>query len=723
MRKSILLNILYIVPVTFFSLSTVATYAANQHVIDSLKEKLNTHQQQDTMRVILLLNISEAYFNVSTDSLSAYARKAYALSQKLDYKKGIYNSYTQIGNGFLAKNHFDSAYIYYTRSLEMSKKLDDKPLIAARYNSIGNVYLRKADYKTALLYYDTAIMYGKESAALSELARAHNNIASIYYEQGSYNGALQYYLEGLKAHQQLDNITDVETTTLNLANVYFRLDDYDKAKEYAQRALAMSKESGSKWSVISVLTTYAMIFDKEQLYDSALQYQYRALDVAAELNNAYLNNLLKSNIAEQHLKKGNLDSAAILYKESIEVSKQIQDDEGVAVAHKGYGQVLIKKGNRAEGIRYMESALDFFTENHMYEEAMEITGYLSGAYAKSGNYQQAYKYSTLKNTYQDTLAKQEVISSARRMEYEHELDKKEGRIALLEKDKELTQAKSRDKTIIIILFIIGKLLMATIIYLIYRNLKQTRRRSEVIEEQKLEIERQAEELQQLNSFKDMTFSVLSHDLRSPINSLTMTMSLLDEGIMEPEEFSLYKQEINNKLQSVSLMLDNLLLWARSQMKGENTLDIQKINVKRKALRAIATMKDAASEKNIMLEEHIDDELFIEADRNQVEMVVRNLVSNAIKFTPDGGRVTLSATKEGDVVRMAVTDTGVGMPQDIADKLFDGNPNISYAGTKGEKGTGIGLHLSHTFILNNKGTISVSSKEGDGTTFTITLPAA
>src|SRR5690606_22977935 len=112
------------------------------------------------------------------------------------------------------------------------------------------------------------------------------------------------------------------------------------------------------------------------------------------------------------------------------------------------------------------------------------------------------------------------------------------------------------------------------------NLRRVRKRNEVILSQKKEIEQQAERLEQLNRFKDTTFSVLSHDLRSPINALAGTMAMLDEGIITPEECTAYKGELNIKLQSVTLMLDNLLLWARSQMKGEHTLDIERINVRR-----------------------------------------------------------------------------------------------------------------------------------------------
>lgn len=700
----------------------ISGYAAPKTVIDSLKKEL-VKLPENNARVDILLSISYAYDKVNIDSFTHYGRAAQYLAKKLDYRKGINEANFQLGNIHYSSNAHDSAIYYYTLSLNDAKQENNKSLIAQRYSNIANVYLSKIEYQTALAYYDTAIAYAEEADNLHILAQARNNIGTIYYEKGSYKSALQYYLEGLSTHEELGNVKDIETVLVNLANVYFRLGDHDMAKQYAGRAQKLSDSTGNLWNLISVYNNYSMIFNEEANYDSSLHYQYKAMHLAKDMNSPFLINLLDGNIAELYLEKGMLDSAANLYKRTINVSETLNDIEGVAVGHKGYGQALVAKGDYYKGIKHLETALGILQSKQMREEAMEVAEVLAGAYSKTGNYKKAYDYSLINSKLRDTLAKEAALTAARNMEFETELDKKEARIALLEKDNELKQTRNTNQRIVLIALSSGFILLCVIIYLGYRNLKQTKRKSKLIEEQKKEIQLQAEQLERLNSFKDTTFSVLSHDLRSPINALTITMSMLDEDIIKPEEFREYKTELSNKLQSVSLMLDNMLLWARSQMKGEHTLEIEKVSVKHRTLRAFAVLKDVADQKNIKLEDKISENLFVNADKNQAEMVLRNLVSNAIKFTPEGGTISVSATKDGNMVHISVVDTGVGMPQEIADNLFDGNPNSSKAGTKGEKGTGIGLHLSHTFIQNNNGNISVHSKEGEGTTFIVSLPAA
>ncbi|MCB0699383.1 MAG: tetratricopeptide repeat-containing sensor histidine kinase [Chitinophagales bacterium] len=699
--------------------STHGVKAAN---IDSIKTELEKYSKSDTTRIRILLYLSNAYVKIQTDTSKMYAQQAYKLAKEYGHYIGVCNSLSQIGTAYYSKSMFDSAKYYYEKALALAIEKNYTEDLSVRYNNLGNLYLRTGKYKTSLAYYDTVIHYAQIENNIEEMARARNNIATIYYEQGSYKSALKYYLQGIKILEDAGKTADVETTLLNLANVYFRLNNYDKALEYAHKAYGMATISGSKWVIVSVYTTYSMIFQKQEKYDSSLHYQFQALHQAELLNNTYLINLLKTNIAELYLDVNKIDSSEILYREAIEVSKKIGDREGELVAIAGLGKVLITKGDRASGVPLLEDVLQTFMDNEMREDAFETSQWLANSYSKAGNYTKAYKYLDIKDKYRDTMAKDEALKAATSMEYDYELDKKEARIKELEKDQILKETRDLSQRVLLAGLIIGILLMGVIAYLTNRNLQQAKKKNELITQQKEEIECQAKKLEDLNKFKDTTFSVLSHDLRSPINALTAAVNLLDEGIITPEEFKVYREELNNKLEAVNLMLDNLLLWARSQMSGEHTLDIEKISIKRKVLKGFAVARDAAKQKNIQLIENIPDNLYAHADRVQMEMVFRNIISNAVKFTPDGGSITVDAEQNKGKVVVRIKDTGVGMTDKQMDALFDGSPNKSTAGTGGEKGTGIGMLLSYEFVKNNSGEMTVESVQGDGTTFTLSIPA-
>jgi signal transduction histidine kinase len=264
-------------------------------------------------------------------------------------------------------------------------------------------------------------------------------------------------------------------------------------------------------------------------------------------------------------------------------------------------------------------------------------------------------------------------------------------------------------------------MVAIAAYLFMLNIRKLNKNREVLKHQKHEMELQAKKLQDMNDFKDNTFNVLSHDLRSPVNALTSAMMLLDEKVITPEEFAMHRHELNSKLQSVSLLLENMLYWARTQMKGEEVLNITKLSVKNKTLRVMAVLKDAAQQKNINLTYDVADSIHVYADLNQLDIILRNLTSNAIKFTPSGGNVVISAREDSYKTHISVTDTGVGMTAEQINNLFKDNSHASTQGTSGERGTGLGLQLSNKFAQNNGGSIHVVSKPGKGTTFTLTLP--
>lgn len=695
--------------------------AANK--IDSLKRELSQSRHADTAQVQLQLEISRLYFDVSVDSSMRYAQKAFQTSQYMGHDRLVIASYLQIGNTHYQQGRYDSAMHYTGSALKLAKQKNEYSHYIRALTATGNIYLRQNDHKNALRYYDssrkTAVKY-KDS---TELATAINNVAIIQFEQGNYAAALKNHLQALSLNEKLGRQAEIETTLLNISNIYFRLGVHDKAKEYAGRAMMLARASGSQWTAVSVQTTYAMIYNEEKKYDSSMACLLKAKDIAGVINSPYLNNIITGNMAECHLNLGNVAKAESLYKASLAESEKLNDLLGVALAKGGMGQVMVRKGNLQEGIVYLEDALAVLQDNEMPEQAMHLADTLARTLEKTGRYKEALKYYHISDDYSRAIAKNKGRIAAQKIEYENLLEKKEDQIALLEKDKAIEAGKIANNRIVLFGALTCAILAVIIALLQFRNMMNTRKRNAVITEQKNEIEIQAEKLRRLNAFKDTTFSVLSHDLRSPINALTGTMSMLDEGIITPDEFKLYKEELNNKLQSVTLLLDNLLQWAKSQMKGENVLDLEKISLRRKVLKSFAVHKDAAQQKNITLTANFTEQLFAYADRNQIDMVIRNLLSNAIKFTPENGSVIVNGLQQRNEVVLSITDTGIGMTEEQAAKLFDGNPNVSTHGTSGEKGIGIGLHLSHSFIINNKGSIKVQSQPGKGTTFTITLPAA
>jgi signal transduction histidine kinase len=686
-----------------------------QFKTDSLRKLLRAHSEQDSLKVVLLLSLGNEYEMVNSDSIFDYGRQALGLSQKLQFNKGIANAYELIGAAYTMKGNYDSALVYFHKALSIAKDNKLGKLIATKYNHIANAHFLKAAYAEASIYYDSVIIAADQNGNAEIKGSTNSNLANVYFKMGDYTRALQYYLAGLKIQEQLGSEINIASDLANIANVYYRLGAYDKAIDYTDRAMAYHKKSGIKEHMIGSLTTYAMIYSDKKQYDSSLYYLYEALQLAHEMKSPYLENILKGNMAEAWLKKGDFNKAELLYEESLRMSVQLGDVEGIAIAKAGIGETALKQNDIVKGRKYLGEALVMMLELGIKEQAMTIAAKLSSSYEQSGDFKNAFYFRKVHDSLSDDLNKEKAGQEAEQLMFGYEIQKKEDKIKLLEKDNAIIESKNRNQQVLTITFLVGLLLMGAIAYLLYRNARNERRNRLLIEEQ-------AHRLSELNDFKDTTFSLLAHDLRSPINSLASAIILLDEELMSPEEFMRFRQELSDRFQSVSMLLDNMLYWAQSQMKGESTIEIERLHVKRKVLRVISVLYPSALQKNISIVNNIPENIWVVGDRNHVEIIIRNIISNAIKYTHESGKIVLFATRDEHSVNITVSDTGVGMTEEKVRQLFANNIQRSTKGTVGEKGTGLGLFLCYELVKRNNGDIKVISTPGKGSVFTIMLPA-
>jgi two-component system sensor histidine kinase/response regulator len=230
-------------------------------------------------------------------------------------------------------------------------------------------------------------------------------------------------------------------------------------------------------------------------------------------------------------------------------------------------------------------------------------------------------------------------------------------------------------------------------------------------------------LAESNAIKDKMFSVIGHDLRSPVGSIKMMLELIlgDFDNYEPKKIKETLNSLSKTTEEVFNLLENLLWWARSQ---NGTLAIFPENIELTSLVSglYYLNKGSFSLKNIQFSNSVEKECLVHADMNMLKTVLRNLISNAIKFTPEGGTVSVSATEDGEYVEIRVSDTGVGISDDNLSKLFDEKQQMSSLGTNNESGSGLGLILCKNFVQSNNGKIRVESTLGKGSTFTVEIPA-
>ena len=240
--------------------------------------------------------------------------------------------------------------------------------------------------------------------------------------------------------------------------------------------------------------------------------------------------------------------------------------------------------------------------------------------------------------------------------------------------------------------------------------------------QRDELNKQKKELEELNATKDKFFTIIAHDLKNPFNTVIGLSELLIERFDSYDSIKVkeFISQIYKFSNNAYHLLEDLLQWAKSQT-GRMQVKSEKVDVFELVFENMNLFQEKLEKKNIRMDSKVRIGLFAFIDKNMISTVLRNLISNSIKFTNSGGEITVDGKINNEVIEISVTDTGVGIPENNIDEIFKIDSNISTQGTEDEPGTGLGLIISREFVEKNGGSINVKSKEGIGTQFMFTVP--
>jgi len=238
----------------------------------------------------------------------------------------------------------------------------------------------------------------------------------------------------------------------------------------------------------------------------------------------------------------------------------------------------------------------------------------------------------------------------------------------------------------------------------------------------LTIQRQKKELEQLNKMKDTLFSIIAHDLRGAFTPLVGNAGILNRIIQDINDNKIknISNRIVSSVKNVNNLLVNLLDWGKIQRKNIK-INKRKIDLEPIAKQTLDLLKMVAKDKGIEISHSIKPCTYVYADSNMIEAIIRNIASNAVKFTKNGGTISISALIKDEFIEVSITDTGIGISKEIINNLFRLEKETKRKGTAGEQGTGLGLYLCKDFVEKNNGNIFVESNIGKGTRFYFTIP--
>lgn len=576
---------------------------------------------------------------------------------------------------------------------------------------------------------------------------AYNNIGVIHDYQGNYPEALQCFLKTLAICEQSDDIKTMASTLNNIGVLYESLGDYEQALQYYERSLVIKKQLEDQHGMALAYNNLGGVYSALGKEDKGLNYHLKALQMREALG--YSRGIANSlnNIGRIYVSQGKLHEALACFEKSYTITREIDDKLGHAYSLQNLALVFHEQKNYQKALFYAQTSYSIAQEINAKIPAKEASKLLFQTYQALRNYKMAFKYQSLYMSYHDSLRSEANKRKIAHLQSSYEIQKRDAEIALLNKDNRLHEAEARrlgaeaerknlflfaSATFLIFLTVLAITLVRYNQQQKRANLLLSKKNEEIkisnlhlkmknteIELRNKEISNQKKILEDLNGIKDRLFSIIAHDFRSPLNSLQGTLSLLQLEAISYDEIKKVLPSIIKKVDYTVSLLDNLLNWSRAQMPGMKTVpvtfDLQSVTEE-----TVHLLKSQAKEKNVLLHNMIPLAIPVYADPEMIKLVIRNLISNAIKFTNPGDMISIKVRDTDEYCQLTIADTGCGIDKSKLRNLFTPGNN-STLGTSNEKGTGLGLLICKDFVEKNGGDIWAESEKGKGSIFYFTIP--
>jgi signal transduction histidine kinase len=528
---------------------------------------------------------------------------------------------------------------------------------------------------------------------------------------GSFDHALQFDLYALNLAKADHNDSLIALAYSGIATDYYRYGDFDEARKYYDLALGIFIEIKDTLNIGDQYYKLGILDVDEVKIQSANENFEKAENIFLFINDYRGLANVYNGMANVCYIQSQFDSVQIFAEQSMKYYRLLNDVEAESFMLINLGALKNALGLHQEALLLVNKGLKIAEENDLINQLRQGYKSLSETYAMLGNWKEAYEYHLAFTEYNDSIFSQQKEQSLRDAEVKYHTVEKEKQlqqqeIQLLSQEKDIANFKNIRNALVLLLLFIG---MAAIFF-VYRY----RSRKKYLDL----LDAQNKQLEDINQFKDNVFGIISHDLRSPISALSRMGEALSMSVdqLSPDEIKKYLQGIEKTAEGLHQMLKGLLSWYLSQRGGLN-LKYENIHVSKIMSAAINDCRSETLEKNISFKLSLMDEIPVFVDKNLMQIVFRNIISNAVKFSPENGVITISSNIIEKYMHVLIIDKGIGISDEIAQNAFKSvlpaNFNVS--------GTGFGLFLSSELMKKLNGKIKIEDTNKNGTCIKISIP--
>ncbi|MBN2173845.1 MAG: tetratricopeptide repeat protein [Bacteroidales bacterium] len=673
-----LLYIKFILFVGIFIFTYQIIKSQDSTKIDSLKT-LITLTNQDSIKINLFQKLFWEYRRSDPEKALEYANKSLQLSKSIDDIKGITNGLHLCGIIKKVQGDYIEASKLFEEAKSNFQKLNDTLGMVNCLTDLGDIYNKQNDYEGALKYLNEARSLLILTNNLEKLARIYSMLGSIYTSQKQYEKALEYHKKSLDLNEAENFRLGMAVNYNNMGNVYLQLEEYNEARNNYLKSLEIKHEINDNVGIASTLNNLGIISVQKKHYTDAIDY----------------------------------------HKLSLAKYSELHDQSGMAMCLVNLANDYLESGNPLMAIDYAQKGLAITREYNLKKSQTEAYRILSEAHSKLQNFEHAYHFHKLYKSYNDSIQNVEVVKQITEMESKFENEKKENEIAVLNAEnekQELKLQKQRSQRNLMIGLTAFVLVIFVILIWNFRNKQKINKK-----------------LKELNLIKSRFFANISHEFRTP---LTLLLGPLEKLLKNPKQEEKELIKIMHRNASRLLMLDNQLLDLSKLESGKLKLEVFKDDII-KVLKGMAmSFQSLAEKQKIDFQIHFpNNEIEAWFDHDKLEKIVYNLLSNAMKFTPEKGKVAfdlsfISDRKNhpgtirkipGQIICISVIDTGPGISEEHQTFIFDRFYQVDSKLNRKFEGTGLGLSLTKELVELHHGFIDLESTPGEGSVFRVYLP--
>ncbi len=637
---------------------------------------------------------------------------------RLRYNEGVLH---------LKKWELESAEPILMECLELARHSADSLQLVLANAVMSQLKAGRSLFSASIVYGNEALSYLKSTDSLQYYALT-SNISISYMHEHDTEKSLQYALAAKDFYHRNELYLELGICLNNIGELYReQFKDFEMAEKHYRKAVEINRSHGFKAGLAANYLNLALTFDGMQEMDSALEYINLAVKLRREIGDVGGLALVYNTLGQISLHNGDIEAARKAFSETIQISKEHQIYPGLFHGNTGLGKTYSKIGAYTVAKTYFEIGLE--TAKNLNSKPMMADSHKSlyELEREDGNFQSALNHFEAYNAYSDSIRMKENENefAGLRTRYETDLANTENMLLKANQASQNAEIRRQRITSIALWLVLGLVLVITLIlYVGYKrrskSLKKEAGLHRELQSQHHTVQIQKEELTELNDLKNNIFSVMGHDLKAPLTSISSLVNLINKGDLEPEEFANLIRHLDKETKAGLISLQNILIWSQAKARNGKT-DIEELSVSAVVNECLKNSKRQIENKELQVFTNWEHAATISADKNQFKSIAFNLISNAIKFSPKGGKIMLQTFKDSHGTYFTVRNTGEQISEELISKINNSHKINSQRGTQGEKGTGVGLRIVNDFAELHGGYLKFRAVETGGTEVEVFFP--